>query len=462
MTAADPTPNPPSTPQAPTRPDDPGPGRTAAGRRASGLTGHRGQGLTGRDRIPDVTGGDRGSVAPRGGRGSELTAGGRGPDVTGGRQGQGLAGERPGLGPTGGGFGWAGDVLAVVLNRVAVTRDGVGERFPLFADPATGRWTTTARGSWTGGFWAGLLWLRARWTGSGEDRSAAAECTRRLAPWADADTATRGLILWYGTALAAGDREAAALLRRGARACLAAADPGLGLLPWGSALGGDRLQARADGVPGTVHLLAAAGPEGVRAAGDHLHRHLDLCLAGAGGSGGAYPAWRFTPGAGWQPCAEPPPGWSRGRAWLLLAVADALLHPAASAWRPDRLRGAAEELLATSGVLDGPPVPPADTAHPGGPYDTSAAAVNAVALLKLAHTDTRRAEQLRRRAAGILRHLADTHLSGRGGARPAGMLLDGCYDARDGTAVRHELIWGDFFLALGLATLTGLTGAAEA
>ncbi|NXY95606.1 sugar ABC transporter permease [Streptomyces sp. BR123] len=373
-----------------------------------------------------------------------------------------MAGDHPGPGPTGGGPGWAGDALAAVLNRVAVTRAAVGERFPLFADPATGLWTTTARGSWTGGFWAGLLWLRAGWSGSAEDRSAAAGCTRRLAPWADADTATRGLILWYGTALAAGDREAAALRRRGARACLADADPGLGLVPWGSALGGNRLQARADGVPGTVQLLAAAGPEGVRAAGDHLHRHLDLCLARAGESGGAYPAWRVTPGAGWQPCAEPPPGWSRGRSWLLLAVADALLNPAAAAWRPDRLRGAAEELLATPGVLDGPFVPPADSAHPDGPCDTSAAAVNAVALLKLAHTDTGRAERLRRRAAAILRHLAETHLSGEGGARPAGMLLDGCYDAREGTAVRHELIWGDFFLALGLATLTGLTDATEA
>jgi unsaturated chondroitin disaccharide hydrolase len=35
------------------------------------------------------------------------------------------------------------------------------------------------------------------------------------------------------------------------------------------------------------------------------------------------------------------------------------------------------------------------------------------------------------------------------------MLLDGCYDAHGGTAVRHELVWGDFFLALGLAALLG-------
>ncbi len=49
----------------------------------------------------------------------------------------------------------------------------------------------------------------------------------------------------------------------------------------------------------------------------------------------------------------------------------------------------------------------------------------------------------------ILERLVGEHLT-------RGMLLDGCYDAGKGVAVRHELVWGDFFLALGLAALTGL------
>ncbi|MDQ0942309.1 hypothetical protein [Streptomyces sp. V1I1] len=95
---------------------------------------------------------------------------------------------------------WAEPALARVLERVAVTRTGVGDRFPLYADQETGLWTTTRRGSWTGGFWAGLLWLRARHTGDVRDREAARATAMRLADWAGADTATRGLILWYGTA----------------------------------------------------------------------------------------------------------------------------------------------------------------------------------------------------------------------------------------------------------------------
>ncbi|MFJ4340601.1 hypothetical protein [Streptomyces sp. NPDC088915] len=195
---------------------------------------------------------------------------------------------------------WAGPALAAVTERVGVIERAVGDRFPLYADPTDGTWTTTGRGAWTGGFWAGLLWLRALRTRTTADRRAAAACTARLEPWVGADTVTRGLILWYGTALADGAPAAcglgatgragtgietgtgtgsgtgAALLRdRAARALLADRDPALGIVPWGGAFGGPRLLARADGVPGMVPLLATVAPD---AAADHLRRHLDLCL----------------------------------------------------------------------------------------------------------------------------------------------------------------------------------------
>ncbi|MCX4807241.1 sugar ABC transporter permease [Streptomyces sp. NBC_01214] len=382
--------------------------------------------------------------------------------------------------------GGAGPVpaLAAVMERVAVTAEAVGPRFPLYADPADGRWTTTGRGSWTGGFWAGLLWLRARYTGAAADRRAAAACTARLEPWVGADTATRGLILWYGTAPAGDDAAAAELRDRAARAVLAAHDRELGLVPWGDALGGPRLLARVDGVPGTVPLLAGAGPEGAAAAAAHLHRHLDLCLgAGRGRDLSLRPALHYDAVAGWQPCADPPPGWSRGRAWLLLAVADALLRPDPATPGPAaRLAGAAELLAAEGGSpttwgsprtesggsgavpgVAGParserdgPVPAADAARPDGPLDTSAAAITAVALLKLARVPGPRAAAYAHRAEAILHHLAEHHLTGPNSGRPPGMLLDGCYDAGKDLAVRHELIWGDFFLALGLAALDGV------
>ncbi|MFF4319345.1 sugar ABC transporter permease [Streptomyces sp. NPDC001568] len=392
---------------------------------------------------------------------------------------------------------WAGPALDSVLERVAITGAAVGDRFPLFAEPADGTWTTTRNGSWTAGFWAGLLWLRARSTGAAADRRAAAACTARLTSWVRADTATRGLILWYGTAAAEDDPYAAALRARAARACLSAFDPALGIVPWGDAFGGPRLLARADAAPGLVPLLAAAGPAGADAASTHLHHHLDLCLgreagqrsdadhaAGAGatvapsadsaagpspgpdagatagqeeGEGARRtPAWSFDGAvAGWRPCAEPEPGWSRGDAWLLLAVADALLLPDVAGRRPARLAAAADGLAAPTPRY-GPLVPPARTGHPDGPLDTSAAAITAVALLKLALLPGPGADGYAQRAAAILGHLVREHVTDQGPGRPAGMLLNGCYDAGRALAVRHELIWGDFFLALGLAALNGL------
>ncbi|MDK1473157.1 sugar ABC transporter permease [Streptomyces sp. 549] len=435
---------------------------------------------------------------------------------------------------------WADEALGRVLDRVAVTRSEVGPRFPLYADPVTGRWTSTRRGSWTGGFWAGLLCLRARRTGHADDRDAAAACTRALTGWADADTATRGLILWYGTALAGrGDPDAAELRVRGARSCLAAFDPALGLVPWGDAFGGDRAQARTDGLPGMLQLLSAAGEKGLTAAAAHLDRHLRLCLP-ADPADPVRPAWHQhaqTPDAhtstappvprgeardgearegaaregaaregaaarhagSWRPSAEPAPGWSRGEAWLVLAVGDALTHPQAGCARGDAVapggRSRHEELARAAGrladgLLTGPLVPPARAAHPPGPVDTSAAAIGAVALLKLAGAPLPDAARYRERAVAVLHRLTTAHLTPTaappppaasrvrpaepvaaaqpvppvppaGGGRPAGMLLDGCYDADRGLATRHELVWGDFFLALGLAALTGLVDLRE-
>ncbi|MER5965290.1 sugar ABC transporter permease [Streptomyces sp. NPDC002057] len=361
---------------------------------------------------------------------------------------------------------WAGEPLERLLRRVGETAEQVGTRFPLYADPADGRWTTTGRGSWTGGFWAGLLWLRALHAeGSapgpavpggardgGARRSAALAASERLASWGLADTATRGLILWYGTALAAGEEGAEALRERAVTAVLAAWDPGLGLVPWGAALGGPRLRARADGVPGLVPLLASAGAEGRSAAAAHLHRHLELCLPREPAAR-PRPAWRRDGTGGWTAEAEPAPGWTRGESWLLLSVADGLLHLGGDT---ARLTEAAELLLERCEFLTGPLVPPADTRHPEGPLDTSAGAIAAVALLKLALVPgAARASACADRAEAVLRRLTHAHLTPRGGPRPPGMLLDGCYDAHSGTAVRHELIWGDFFLALGLSALLG-------
>jgi unsaturated chondroitin disaccharide hydrolase len=95
--------------------------------------------------------------------------------------------------------------------------------------------------------------------------------------------------------------------------------------------------------------------------------------------------------------------------------------------------------LASRWTRAGQRVAPAERAVPEGPPDTSAAAIVAVALCKLGRADA---------AATLTRVLVEEHLD-------AGRLLDGCFDLDRRLATRHELVWGNFFLLLALAILTG-------
>ena len=53
------------------------------------------------------------------------------------------------------------DAIARMRARIDRTAEAVGDAFPHFADPATGAWTTTPSGDWTGGYWNAMLWLTA-------------------------------------------------------------------------------------------------------------------------------------------------------------------------------------------------------------------------------------------------------------------------------------------------------------
>ncbi|WP_439657229.1 hypothetical protein ACSHWB_33205 [Lentzea sp. HUAS TT2] len=250
------------------------------------------------------------------------------------------------------------------MNRVDAVLAEVGSRFPLYADPVSGRWRTTARGSWAGGCWAGLLWLHGH--------RDAARWTARLSCWHDTDTVLQGLIFWYGK----GDTERAAW-------SLASRASG-GVIPWGTAFGPDT-GIRADGAAGAVPLLASAGLHDL--ARSHVDAHLRLTET-----------------------------WPRGRAWLLLAAADAVQRLGED-YRP----------LAESMALEW-----------RAPGDTSADAIAAVAMLKLGLD-----------ASPVLARL--------GAAVHDGRLLGGTYDDLS----NHELVWGTFFYALALAIASGEVSSRE-
>lgn len=311
-------------------------------------------------------------------------------------------------------------------HRIAVTAEQVGQRFPLHADTGTGVWTTTRRGSWTGGFWAGLL-------GLGGEPELARSAWKNLARWRDADTACRGLIFWYGR-WAAPDQDQ---LREAASALARDFDAELGVVPWGTAFGSAGARLRVDSVAGLVPLLAWAGFTEVARA--HLRTHLRWCFDGAA----VQPS--FVAEGTWLPADEPPRGTSRAHAWLLLGCVDG------ARWLGEEFRDAAVALARSWSARFGAGVPAADADLVDGPLDTSAAAIAAVAFLELAAVTGQRSWW--RDGSDLLHRIVDSALVRSGPAR--GALGGGCYDARSGLAPAHELVWGDFFCAAGLGLLAG-------
>lgn len=91
------------------------------------------------------------------------------------------------------------------------------------------------------------------------------------------------------------------------------------------------------------------------------------------------------------------------------------------------------------------PVTP-DTEH-----DTSATAITAAALLKLAAAvkDEQKRKEYRAAAEATVRALVEGYLDARG-------ILDrGCYSKRSDLATHNELIWGSYYLFEALHVLAG-------
>jgi unsaturated chondroitin disaccharide hydrolase len=120
-----------------------------------------------------------------------------------------------------------------LITRVSDTLAQAGNRFPVTADPETGDWEWSLDGSWTGGFWAGLLRLACWRTGEQRYRDAADTTTAALSGRATAPTLLRGFLFWYGDGLAAslGHGEVTGAAHRAAQELAEDLDETAGIIP---------------------------------------------------------------------------------------------------------------------------------------------------------------------------------------------------------------------------------------
>jgi len=375
-----------------------------------------------------------------------------------------------------------GQAIERMRGRIDQTLGVLQSEFPHWADAATGKWTTTVDGDWTGGAWPGMLWLLARRTGNERYLAAARLWSGKLRPRARLQTAFKGFGFYYGVALGdllCADREAAALALDAAQSLKGQYDPKLGLIP----LGGDAEESEGvgssfssiDSLQAVPLLFWAADKTGdasfAEVAAHHTTRVLDIHMRPDGSivqSSELNPAngrvVRHFTHKGFSDSSV----WGRAQAWGLVYAAMALVHrPQDKRWMEQLIAGADWWLSRVPACMiafwdfDDPAIPNTET-------DTAATAIVCSALLKLGRIAPSAELRAKYRQAGerTAGALVDGYLTpvGSGETRPTGMLVGACFNkrrdarARD-SATNAETIFGSYYLFESLIVLDGLIEA---
>lgn len=357
------------------------------------------------------------------------------------------------------------DAIARMRSRIDRTAATVRDGFPHFADPATGVWTLTPAGDWTGGYWIAMLWLTAAATHDDRYTRLAEGWSDRLRSRVDSQTSARGLLFYYGAALGAilnNNAIARELAITAARSLAAMYNPHAEVIPMGAEFEEAHSVGLGESEIDVVQIAAllswAAGETGNpklrEIAVRHAHRHIEFCLRA---DGSICQSASFDPRTGTMTRRYTHKGvsddstWARAQAWGMLGWAlaahwtgdIALIEPAerAAAWW---LHHVPADRVAFWD-FDDPAIPHTNR-------DTSATAIAAAAMLKLAklsHSDANR-RVWREAAEATIRALIEDYLG------PEGGLWQGCYNRRIDLATKHELIWGSYYLYESLHVLAGL------
>jgi unsaturated chondroitin disaccharide hydrolase len=376
---------------------------------------------------------------------------------------------------------WA-PAIERVRSRIDETLGQLEDRFPHWANAATGNWTTTADGDWTGGAWPGMLWLAYCRTGQTNYREAARLWSNRLKPRAKLQTAFKGFGFYYGAALGdilCQDEDASRLALEAAESLKGQFDDRLGLIP----LGGDAEESEGVGSSFSsidslqaIPLLFWAGKKTGDAAfaacaTSHTTRVLDIHMRPDGSivqSSELKPAdgsiVRHFTHKGFSDDSV----WGRAQAWGLVYSAMALAH------RPDQNRWLQQCMAAADWWLAHVPGSMVaywdfnDPAIPNTETDTAATAIVSSALLKLGELAPSAELRSRYRDAGerTVKALVDHYLTPvKGGeSRPSGMLVGACFNKRrdarsQDSATNAETIFGSYYLFESLNVLGGTVSA---
>ena len=354
--------------------------------------------------------------------------------------------------------------------RIDWTARSVAGGYPHFADPATGAWTTTPAGDWTGGYWNGMLWLTAYATGDRRYVELAERWTEPLRMRIGSNSSAKGLLFYYGAAVGAilcDDALGRELAIAGAQALAAMYNPRAQLIPTGAEFEEVHSVGEADSEVDVVQIAAllewasrATGDSKLHAiAVNHAWRHSEMCLRD---DGSICQSASFDPASGAITRRYTHKGitddstWARAQAWGMLGWA------LAAQWTGDRGLIEPAERAADWWIGHVPADRVAfwdfdDPAIPQTNRDSSATAIAAAAMLKLAALSSSavKREEYQQAAEASVNALVENYLGLEGG------LWHGCYNKRINLAIDNELIWGSYYLYEALHVLAGLLDPAR-
>ncbi|HTT75331.1 MAG TPA: hypothetical protein VMF50_05050 [Candidatus Binataceae bacterium] len=357
------------------------------------------------------------------------------------------------------------EAIARMRARIDSTARTIREGYPHYAGPATGVWTITPSGDWTGGYWNGMLWLSAFATGDRHYVELAERWTVPLRSRLASNSAAKGLLFYYGAALGdilCANPVARELAVEGARSLASMYNPRAQLIPTGTEFEEVHSVGETESEVDIVQIVALltwasriTGDEHLlRIGSNHARRHIELCLRNDGSvcqSASIDPASGAVTRRYTHKGISDDSTWARAQAWGMLGWALAaqwtgdttFLEPAerAAAWWLQHL----PKDQVSFWDFDDPAIPNTNR-------DTSATAIASAALLKLAALSASPAQRdlYRQAAEASVSALVMNYLG------PEGGLWQGCYNKRINLAAANELIWGSYYLYESLYVLTGL------
>ncbi len=351
---------------------------------------------------------------------------------------------------------WLDEAIAKAIARTRGIAREVAD-FPHITEKR--RWVETRDGVWTGGFWAGLLWLAHEHDQDAESRERAVHYTERLLPRAS-DTHNHDLGFMFVPSAVKGWQLTGESRYRDAAIAAAGALAGQydrtyrSIPGWGFFGGEDWTGSVLIDTLMNMPLLVWAVDQGAdKRLMEVVRDHTATTLAHhVRDNGSVFHVFKFDPASGAPLHGDtyqgygPDTAWSRGQAWAITSLA------ILSAMTGDKTYLAASERTAAyfAGQLPADDVPPWDFDAPGAhePKDASAGAAAAYGFLKL-HGITGE-ERYLALATRLLRALAATCGNG---SDSGGLLLHATADLPHGHGIDESTMYGDYYYLKALIAL---------